>query len=98
VIAPAAPTVAAPKHDEAAPAPAPTKSQAPAAAPEPETTTAAEPEVAQPSPMDAGEAASVDAELDALLASLGGPEPESAASTGGEEALDPALAALLADL
>lgn len=69
----------------AAPAPTPAPAE-PAAAPAPEQS-----------------AAAVDAELDALLASLGGdtpaaPSADAASAGGGDDAMDPDLAALLADL
>jgi type VI secretion system protein ImpC len=70
---------------------------APASAPEstiPEA--AAMPE--QPAPAPPAEAASADAELDALLASLGAADAAPAAPAEGEAELDPGLAALLADL
>jgi type VI secretion system protein ImpC len=66
----------------------------PVATPEPAAPVA---ETASAAPAEA--AASVDAELDALLASLNAPsEPAPAAADRGTEAIDPELAALLADL
>jgi len=79
---------------------------APAAASSPPTGAAAEPApaasgvVETPAASSQAEAAAADAELDALLASLAAPA-ESAAPAGvaeGDAELDPALAALLADL
>ncbi|MDX1948744.1 MAG: type VI secretion system contractile sheath large subunit [Pirellulaceae bacterium] len=73
---------------------------APAAAPAAEAAPAA---VEAPAPAPEA-AAAADAELDALLASLGGgdtapaPAAAPAADAGGAEEMDPALAALLADL
>jgi type VI secretion system protein ImpC len=93
-----APTSAAPPPPAAAPLTALPAEPAPVAiigtpppAPPPESEAA--PAAA---PASASDASSADAELDALLASLSSPaEPETPSS---EEALDPGLAALLADL
>ncbi|HZN33114.1 MAG TPA: type VI secretion system contractile sheath large subunit [Pirellulaceae bacterium] len=86
-----APVTIAPTAPAAAPEPAapPPAAAAPAAAEQPAAPAAESP------PAEA--AASADAELDALLASLGTPA-EAAPAAGGEAAIDPDLAALLADL
>jgi type VI secretion system protein ImpC len=95
VIAPPAaaaePVAAAPAP---VPAPPPSEATAPSAA---ELPAAIEPAPAPEAPTaeQAAEAAAVDAELDSLLASLGGP---SDAAPDAEVEMDPDLAALLADL
>jgi type VI secretion system protein ImpC len=100
----AAPAAAAPAQAPAA-KPAAAEPEKPTPVPEPaapEPTAAApaaeEPAAAPAAPAEAAPAAdaSVDNELDALLASLDSPAP--AESSGGEADLDPDLAALLADL
>jgi type VI secretion system protein ImpC len=92
VIAPAAAPAAAPAPVAVGEIPEATAA-APASAPE-----ATVPEPAAEAPPAPAEAASADAELDALLASLGSSEPAADAPAGGEAELDPGLAALLADL
>ncbi len=95
---PWAPLTITPGASNSAPAPAAVASPAPAApAPAQEAPAAPPPAAEQPAP-PAEAAPSVDAELDALLAGLGGGPDASAAPAGGEEQLDPGLAALLADL
>jgi type VI secretion system protein ImpC len=84
------PAPAAPAPAAAAPA-----APAPAAAPAPPAPAAEQP---APAAEAAPAAAAVDAELDALLASLNTPSEPSAAPADGGDQLDPGLAALLADL
>jgi type VI secretion system protein ImpC len=89
-----APITIAPAPAAAAPAPA-----APAPAPEAPAPAAAAPAPAEAAPPPAEAAAAADAELDALLASLSAPAEAAPAPAGGEApAIDPDLAALLADL
>lgn len=62
------------------------------------TSAPAEESAEAPAEAPAAEAASADAELDALLASLGGGDSADAAPAASDDAIDPDLAALLADL